>query len=81
LIARKITELFSFNCGVQPFYAACCQDELSRRFVSCLLNASFGKQLHNATSQFFTPKLMTMASAGAIQGNYLPDGGIQWHLE
>ncbi len=31
--------------------------------------------IHNATTRFFTPKLMTMASAGAIWGEYLPDGG------
>jgi hypothetical protein len=24
--------------------------------------------------------LMTMATAGAIRGEYLPDGGVQWHL-
>jgi len=23
---------------------------------------------------------MTMASAGAIQGKYLPNGSVQWHL-
>jgi hypothetical protein len=32
---------------------------------------------HNATTQFFMPKSMTMASARAIQGKYLPDGGVQ----
>jgi hypothetical protein len=26
------------------------------------------------------PKSMTMASAGVIQGEYLTNGGIQWHL-
>jgi len=35
---------------------------------------------HNATTQLFTTKLITMAFAGAIQGKYSPDGGIQWHL-
>ena len=47
------------------------------------LNASFEKQFHNATTHFFTPKSMTMASAGAIRGKYLPnngDGGVQWQL-
>jgi hypothetical protein len=43
LIARKIAELFGFNRGVQPFYAACCLDELSEGSISCLLSASFGK--------------------------------------
>jgi len=41
-------ELFCFNCGIQPFYAACRFDELSRGFVSCLFNASFEKQHHNS---------------------------------
>ena len=50
--------LFGFNRGVQPFYAACRFDELSRGFVSCLLNASFEKRFHNATTtQFFWPKI------------------------
>ena len=31
------------------------------------LNASFEKRFHNATTQFLTPKSMTMASAGAIR--------------
>jgi hypothetical protein len=44
------------------------------------LNASFKKQFHNATTPFFTPKSMTMASAGAIRGKYLPDSGVSWHL-
>ena len=44
------------------------------------LNASFEKRFHNATTQFLTLKSMTMASAGAIRGEYLPDGGVQWHL-
>ena len=45
--------LFGFNCGVQPFYAACCFDELSRGSVLCLLNTSFGtaiSQCHNSIS-------------------------------
>ena len=41
MIARKLGELFGFNRGIPPFYAACCFDELSRGSVSCLLNASF----------------------------------------
>ncbi len=76
LMARKIAELFGLNRGVQPFYAACCFDELSRGFISCLLNASFktaDSQCHNLV---FEPKLMTMTSAGAIRGKYLPNGGV-----
>ncbi len=41
MIARKVAELFSFNHGVWPFYAACCFVELSRGFVLCFSNASF----------------------------------------
>jgi hypothetical protein len=51
LMARKIAELFRLNRGVQPFYAACCFDELSRESFSCLLNASFEtavSQRHNS---------------------------------
>ena len=68
MIARKLAVLFGFNRSVQPFYAACRFDELSRGSVSCHLNASFEKQFHNITTRFFTPKSMTMASAGAIRG-------------
>jgi hypothetical protein len=38
------------NRCVRPFYTACRLDELSRGSVSCLLNASFKKQFHNATT-------------------------------
>jgi hypothetical protein len=51
LMARKIAELFGLNSSVQPFYAACCFDELSRGSFSCLLNASFKtavSQRHNS---------------------------------
>ena len=51
LMARKIAELFGLNRGIQPFYTACCFDELSRGFVLCLLNASFKtavSQRHNS---------------------------------
>ena len=68
MIARKIAVLFGFNRGVRHFYAARRVDELSGGSVSCFLNASFEKQFHNATTQFFTPNSMTMASAGAIRG-------------
>jgi hypothetical protein len=50
LMARKIAELFGLSRGVQPFYAACCFDDVSRGSVSCLLNASLKKQFHNATT-------------------------------
>ena len=80
LIARKIVELFNFNHGKRPFYAACSLSELRRRFVLCLWIASFEKGFHNTATWFFTPKSMTMTSAGAIQFKYLPDGGVQRHL-
>jgi hypothetical protein len=51
LMARKIAELFGLNRGVQPFYATCCFDELSRGSVLWLLNASFKtavSQRHNS---------------------------------
>ena len=58
MIARKLAMLLGFDRGVQPFYAACRFDGLSRGFVSCLLNASFEKRFHNATTtQFFRPKI------------------------
>jgi hypothetical protein len=50
LIASKINKLFGFNPGIQPFYAACRFDELSRGSVLCLLKASFRKQFHNSTT-------------------------------
>jgi hypothetical protein len=56
-MARKLAELLGFNRDVRPFYAACRFDELSRGSVSCLLNASFGKRFHNATTRFFRPKI------------------------
>ena len=77
LIARKIAELFGLNRGIRPVYTAYPFNELGRGSVSCLSNASFGKRFHNATTHLFTPKSMTMASAGAIRGAYLPYGGIQ----
>jgi len=80
MIAKKLAALFGINRGVQPLYAARSFDELNTGSVSCLFNASFKKQFHNAATQFFTPKLMTMAFSGAILGKYLPDGGVQWHL-
>jgi hypothetical protein len=49
--------LFGFNRVIRPFYAACCFDELRRGSILCLLNASFEKPFHNATTRFFTPKI------------------------
>ena len=52
LMARKIADLFSLNCGIWHFYAAHCFDELSKGSVLCLLNASFKtavSQCHNLT--------------------------------
>ena len=78
LIARKIDELFGFNHGNWPFYAACFFSELNSGSVSHHLNASFGKQFHDTTTRLFTQKLMSLASTRAIQAEYLPNGGIRW---
>ena len=61
MIARKLAVLFGFSRSVQPFYAACRFDELSRGSVSCHLNTSFEKHFHSATTRIFMPKSMTMA--------------------
>ncbi len=57
LMARKIAELFGLNRGVQPFYAACCFDELSRGSVSCLLNASFKTAVSQCHNSIFWAKI------------------------
>ena len=57
MIARKLDELFSFNCGVRPFYAAHCFDELSRLSILCLLNASFRKQFSQRHNSIFYTKI------------------------
>jgi hypothetical protein len=57
LIARKIAELFGFDRGIWPFYAACCFDELSRGFVLCLLNASFGTAISQRHNSIFYAKI------------------------
>jgi hypothetical protein len=44
------------------------------------IHVAYSHPLHNATTCFFTPKSTTMASAGTIREEYLPDGGAQWHL-
>jgi len=80
LIARKLAVLFVFHFGIRPFYAVCHFDELSRGSVLCFLTLALKRDFHNVTTRFFTPKSMTMASAGAIQDEYSPNGGIQWHL-
>ena len=40
-MARKLAFGLGFNCGIRPFYAACCFDVLNKGSVLCLLNASF----------------------------------------
>ncbi len=57
LMARKIAELFGLNCGVRPFYAACCFDELSRGSSSCLLNASFKTAVSQRHNSIFWAKI------------------------
>ena len=47
-----------------------------RAFLTLASESDF----HNATTRLFSPKSMAMASAGAIRGEYSPDGGIQRHL-
>jgi hypothetical protein len=56
--------LFGFNCGVQPFYAACCFDELSRGSVLCLLNTSFGTAISQRHNSFFYSKINDHACWG-----------------
>ena len=50
--------LFGINRDIPPFYAACCFYDVSRESISCLLNTSFKKRFHNATTWLFTPKLL-----------------------
>ena len=66
LMARKIAELFSFNRGGQPFYTACCFDELSRGSVFCLLNASFKTAISQRHNLIFYTKIN---DHGLRQGN------------
>jgi hypothetical protein len=66
VIARKLAVLFGFNRSVQPFYAACRFDELSRGSVSCHLNTSFEKHFHSATTRIFTQKSMQKSMTMAI---------------
>ncbi len=57
-MARKIAVLFGLNHGHGgPFYAACCLDELSRGFVSCLLNASFKTAVSQQHNSIFYAKI------------------------
>jgi hypothetical protein len=56
-MARKISELFGLNCDIQPFYAACCFDELSRGSVLCLLNASFKTAVSQCRNSIFRAKI------------------------
>ena len=64
LIARKVAELVGFNRVIWSFYAACCFDELSRRSVSCLLNACF----KTAVSQYYN--LICWAKIATMPGKW-----------
>jgi hypothetical protein len=75
-MARKIADLFGVNRGIRGFYAACCFDDLSRGFVSCLLNARFKIAVSQRHNSIFEPKSMTITSARAMRGKYLPNGGV-----
>ena len=81
MIARKLAELFRFNRGVQPFYAACRSDELSRVSFSCLFNANLQKAILQRHNSIFTPKSMTMASTGANNCPMAASSGIQVALD
>ncbi len=56
-MARKLAELFGFNRGVRPFYAAHRFDELSRGSILCLLNTSFEKQFPQRHNSIFYAKM------------------------
>jgi hypothetical protein len=56
-MARKLAELLSFNRGIQPFYTACCFDQMSRGFVLCLLNASFRTAISQRHNSIFYSKI------------------------
>ena len=56
-MARKIAELFGLNDGVQPFYAVCCFNELSRGSILCLLNASFKTVVSQRHNSIFWAKI------------------------
>jgi hypothetical protein len=58
LLPRPLgSQLACCLCLIQRTQATGRFDELSRGSVSCLLNASFKKRFHNATTLFFTPKI------------------------
>jgi len=78
--SRKMAELIDFNRGVQPFFAACCFDELSRGSVLCLLNASFRKAISQRHNLIFYAKIDDHGIHWVIWGEYLPNGGARWHL-
>jgi hypothetical protein len=75
-MARQLALVFGFNRGVRPLYAACCFDVLSRGSVLCLLNASFETAVSQRHNSILYAKIMTMTSAGAIRGEYSPNGGL-----
>ncbi len=66
LITRKVAELFGFNCGVKPFYAACRIDKLSRGSIWCLSNASFETAVSQCHNSYFWAKIN---DHGIWQGN------------
>ncbi len=43
MIAQNVRKLFLFNSGVAHFYAACCIDDMNRRYVlGYEIDATFG---------------------------------------
>ena len=60
MIARKLGELFGFNRGLPPFYAACRFNELSRGSVSCL-NSLTANGVHDR--QLFDKLLWCLVSS------------------
>ncbi len=57
MIARKLAVLFVFHFGIQPFYAVCHFDELSRGSVLCLFNTSFEKRFPQRHNSIFHAKI------------------------
>ncbi len=57
LMAQKMAEFFVLKRSLQPFYAACRFNELSRGSVSCLLNASFKTVVSQRHNSIFWAKI------------------------
>ena len=74
LIARKVAELstliMAFDRSTQLVASMSWVEGQFRAFWRLASKQRF----RNATTQFFEPKLMTMASVGAIRGKYSPNG-------